>query len=203
MFNEYLSIGIELGIRFMLLALGIFGYIIKRILIEKDEEKKLNLLLLFTILSTSLFSYPLHYPASWVVIGYSVCQLLPTSQWTYSSKFIFVMRYSIILLLLLFPLYLRRELQYQKQWFCTAQKVLSKDKQVIFNISPQLYSRLKNYPMFLYNYGAELHYAKEPELSNKILYRYLEKVADYDAWILIGCNYCEKSENHKSRNKQN
>ena len=57
--------------------------------------------------------------------------------------------------------------------------------------------------MFLYNYGAELHYAKEPELSNKILYRYLEKVADYDAWILIGCNYCEKSENHKSRNKQN
>ena len=73
------------------------------------------------------------------------------------------MRYSIILLLLLFPLYLRRELQYQKQWFCTAQD----------------------------------------ELSNKILYRYLEKVADYDAWILIGCNYCEKSENHKSRNKQN
>lgn len=53
---------------------------------------------------------------------------------------------------------------------------------------PRLYECLKKEPMFLYNYGAELYYSKDYEASERILREYLQKVADYDAWILVGCD---------------
>ena len=188
-FNEYLAIGIELGCGAMFLAIGLFVYVVKRILIEVDEKKKIWLLLLFIILFISLFSYPLYYPVAWVVIGYSICKLIGYKEYFLQVKFTFVARYCIGIILLLGILYQHIELRNQKRWKCLAQACLYGNTNVLITDYPILYLKLKSYPMFLYNYGAELHYAKKYKLSNMILEQYVRRIADYDAWLLIADNY--------------
>ena len=74
-FNEYLALGIELGVWTMLAALAVLVYVVRAIIREHDEARKVTLLVLFLILFVSLFSYPLYYPFTWGgwVMPFAVC----------------------------------------------------------------------------------------------------------------------------------
>lgn len=188
-FNEYLSVGIELGVIPMLLLLMAFVYLFCRIFKETDKHNRICLLLLFSIGFTSFFSYPLYYPVSWVVIGYSLSCLLNPNKYAVTIKNVFFLRYVVILFLVFILLYQRQELRYQREWYVSAQSSLSGERDVLFTDYSRLYNHLRKYPNFLYNYGAELNYAGEYWLSNKVLEEYLMQMADYDAWLLMADNF--------------
>ena len=188
-FNEYLSVGIELGMIPMLLLLMAFVYLLRRILKETDKHNKICLLLLFSISFTSFFSYPLYYPVSWVVIGYSISCLLNPNKYTITIRNAFLPCYFVILFIVSVLLYQRQELRYQRKWYVSAQAALNGEQGVLFTDYSWLYEYLREYPNFLYNYGAELNYAGEYNLSNKVLKEYLTQKADYDAWLLMADNF--------------
>ena len=188
-FSEYLAIGIEFGIVCMLFVFGGFLYIIRCILLEQDEKRKLFQALLFIVFFISLFSYPLYYPVSWVIIGYAICRLVRGDRYMLSVRPVFVVRCCLIISLAIVVFYQRDRLYDQKQWCSCARKALNGDVSVLEKEYPLLYTKLKGYPMFLYNYGAELHYAGKYDLSCDVLDEYLQQVADYDAWLLLADNY--------------
>ncbi|MCB6972996.1 MULTISPECIES: O-antigen ligase family protein [Butyricimonas] len=188
-FNEYLAVGIEFGVWVMFLALILLGYVLKKIFTETDDKNRVCFLLLFIVLFVSLFSYPLYYPVSWVVIGYSICRLVDNKLFLLKIKSTFIVKYCTGMILLSGILYLCFVLQNQRQWSNVARACLRGETKALINDFPLLYSKMKYYPMFLYNYGAELNYAGQYEASNIILEQYLHKVADYDAWLLIADNY--------------
>ena len=188
-FNEYLALGIELGVWTMLAALGLLLYAVRAILAERDEGRKGVWTLLFLILFVSLFSYPLYYPFVWVVLGYAACRLLPQFERSKCLSPGFLLRFAFLLLFALGILFQREGLRLQREWKDCAQAALAGDCSIVETEYPRLYGHLKDEPMFLYNYGAELYYAADYERSNEVLREYLGKVADYDGWLLVGYNY--------------
>ena len=185
-FSEYLEAGISFGVAGAGAALWALAATCGRLRKAQEEEERALAGLLFTVLFPGLFSYPLHYPMSWVATGYAASQLLRPKRGNLRTSPAFVARWAAMSVILLFLLRQEEELQTQREWFRCGMAALSGDREAVERDYPRLYPRLRHYPPFLYNYGAELYYAGQFERSDAILREYSARTADYDAWVLTG-----------------
>ena len=197
-FCEYLAVGIELGLWAMLLAIGFLVWVIKCVIDTRDDERRTMWLLLFLIGFVSLFSYPLYYPFTWVVLGYAGSCLLPAWGWQRGYAPGFVPRFVGILLLAVAILYQQKTLYYERQWKACAESAWGGDRDVLETTYPRLYPHLRANPLFLYNYGAELYYANDYQKSIAVLTECVQKMADYDTYMLIGYNYYQEDRPEKA-----
>lgn len=152
-FNEYLKLWVEYG------AIGLIIILLGIIKTLKQEQKENEIcfvarLGIITIGVCGLFSYPLNYP--------SICCLLAMNGGLLTSNkmrrdinnnWVKLIGIPTSIVLFTFVSYWQRM---EQRWYQTSQLALKETMEVL-PIYKQLYVFMRKNPLFLYNYGAELH----------------------------------------------
>lgn len=194
-FNEYLLVLTEHGFAGLGLLL-LFGLLVFRVYRYKPNEKKLSAMMSLLALAVfSLFSYPLRYPFTWVLLFLNLTVIFNTSRFNNSflntftrKRFVFSEIYSrsiiflISIVLLVYSVILTRaEMEWNRiACFSTVKELTKYD---------YLYQWLGKNGFFLYNHAAELHAAKEHEKSLEVFKLCLRYYNDMDVQLLLASNY--------------
>lgn len=196
-FNEYLEMGVELGLVGLLLFVAFLFLVLKRGLTHNSSLHKQSKIVGFTIailaiLISALFSYPIH--DNTIILHLIVYSSIIASQIEPKSKSFTISRTGLqsvfILYLVLFVFFFRiqfQRFQAEKDWFRVALKTASG------HWEPRSYDRLYNImqynPNFLYNYGAELSIQGEYRKSIVILKEAALNMNNTDLYYFLGNSY--------------
>lgn len=200
-FNEYLKIGVEYG-SIGLLAIVILVWCLWRLFRNSDREKYPVYWSLLALGICAMFSYPLNYPAVGVLLflllGLAGRDLEGVLKGGLIDKMVIG---GLCVLLLAYTVYWRNA---EIKWYCISQLALAgKTKDVIPEYS-SLYPFMYKNPLFLYNYGAELHEMGLWNKSIEILEECSRGMNDTDVQMLLADNYLQlekfdKAERHYQR----
>jgi hypothetical protein len=203
-FNEYFGLLVNYGlVGFLLFSLLLFGLIrAYRHNLNKTLLTYIACWCLIAIAVFSFFSYPLRYPFVWVM-GLLSCSiiLLQGNNW---KLFLFKKNIFPILILLLIPIVCIKSysrLTAEMKWCAIAHKSLAGQTEQMLPEYQLLHAKLRKNELFLYNYTAELNFAKRYEESLLIAHECETLWADYDLQMLIANNYLQvksyaKAEQH-------
>lgn len=149
------------------------------------------------------FSYPNQYVAVWIIILFSLSTILRNNTFLIKSNIIvFSLRIFIALGFCIALVFTLQNIKNELLWKETATCALEGFTEDMLPEFHRLYfTRLKKDPLFLYNYGAELHYAGNYDSSNKILNKCTNKFNDYDLQLLFAINYLRLKDYPKAEAK--
>lgn len=184
-FNEYLKLGVEYGlIGLLFLFIGIIWlFRISKKYVTNFQPLFLSLIALSIC---ALFTYPLNYP--------SICMLLFINLGliTQQEKAFVITetwkRYIAALIaigLLIFAIYWKNM---EIKWYQASRQALT-GKSEVMSIYQDLYPFMRENPLFLYNYGAELHERQRWQESITKLDECAKQLNDIDVQILLSDNY--------------
>lgn len=186
-FNEYLLLIVEFGI-----VGGLFFLIMFVMLISHFRKFKLPYVLsVLSIIIFGLFSYPLKYPFSSVILTFCISQIIPLRGYVFrlSVKMKKIIVPIIISLCMVSCYLLYVDVKFEYQWNRISCINLYEQENIQVEKYDDLYENWNKNPLFLYNYSALLNYnemySKSLEVANYCL-RYLN---NYDLQILIADNY--------------
>ncbi|GAB6013173.1 O-antigen ligase family protein [Viscerimonas tarda] len=183
-FNEYLLLAIEHGALGFVLLLILPVFLWKAYQKKKIRETNIAVLCLLSVGVFAFFSYPLSYPFPCVMAGISISALLG-----YLRFKPVIIGGIIIVICLTLCFFTIQDMLLQKDWNQTAKSSLRQQTPETFAQYEQLYFRLCNHRLFLYNYAAELNYAEQYGKSLAIAHGCERLWADYDLQMLIADNY--------------
>ncbi len=188
-FNEFILVTVEygfIGLGFLLLFLF---YLCRSILLSGHRWRFLCFSTLAGLLVFACFSYPLQYVAVWLLaIFYGTACIatvrfqLPNHSWKLAGKIV------VVLLAMVGLFFTVLHLRAQVQWNKVALQALAGEAQATLPKYRNLYPRLKNNPLFLYNYGAELNAAGKYQRSTAVLQACMLQFDDYDVQMLLADN---------------
>lgn len=186
-FNEYLLLVIERGFIGLLLLIIIVISLFK---ILRKEKSFLSIVPLWGLLALavfSLFSYPMKYSFVWIILCLNLALLIQNvnSKWKINYSICFFTGFLAIFTLVIASLLGLWE--YQWNWIAT--KSLRGRTQEMIPEYKNLYQKMKDNGLFLYNYAAELNYIKEYEKSLEIIDECEKRFNDYDVQMLKAENY--------------
>lgn len=196
-FNEY----IELLVNYGLFGLSLFLLIVYLLIrvYKRNMHKKPQFTLyiacqcLIAIAVFAFFSYPFRYPFVWV-IGLLSCSIILFQR----NEYIYILlprRYCLSVLLIVFVLAIFGK-NYNRflaeiKWSMIARKSMLGQTEEMLPEYRLLYSKMHNNVSFLYNYAAELNFAKHYEESLLIASECKVFWADYDLQLLMADNYLQ------------
>ena len=186
-FNEFLWFTVQYGIAGLILLLLMLGWILKNVFKGCDKQKKLWISLYFALAIWAMFSYPFHIPFVWLVIAY----LLSVSLFPVFARFRFVRPLAFCALLVAFLYSVPMAVSYKNEvhWVKVQEKALMGETLDMLPQYAELYKDLKDDGAFLYNYGAELHFARHYNEALKILQECASKYNDYNVQMLMASCY--------------
>lgn len=191
-FNEFLKVAVEFGLAGLLLVLTLFVWVIYISIRKVGTHTPLVLSALTALFVLACFSYPFYYTASWLLLAFYLSFMLPAKEFklTYTKAAI-SLRLLIAGICFVGIVYLLRQIQAEMNWKEIAIKSLRGQTEEMLPEYEKLYldSPLKNHPLFLYNYGAELNHVGHYIQSNAILTECRKKFNDYDLQMLLAYNY--------------
>ena len=188
-FNEYLLLLTEYGLIGLILFITTFMILLKYI----NAEVLPYALSIIAIMIFALFSYPLRYPFSIVLMAYSLAQIMKSNNKLFSFK----IRLNLFFPLLLLIIYiiscsylLIEDIKFEYKWNKVYKSFLQNGADDdIKNEYKRLYRYWNGNPFFLYNYGAYLnnraYYLESIDVINKCT-MYLN---NYDIQLLLADNY--------------
>nr|WP_321450704.1 O-antigen ligase family protein [uncultured Carboxylicivirga sp.] len=185
-FNEYFRIAVNYGV-LGIISLVFVIFILIKITNTKYKNNKLEWSLLYVIGLFSLFSYPLKYPFTWIVLILSFLMLISKVVLTNINtlKIILIVVDMAVLIILHGK---HKEMISNIEW-CSAYKSIDNSSKL--DKYQELHLKLKNNPLFLYNYAVELKingcFEKSIEIANQCNIIY----SDYDLELLLGDIYCK------------
>ncbi len=188
-FNEYLQVLVNSGILgFLFIVISLLYFIFRNY--RQLKSDKLNdttgVIIAFSIMA--MFSYPLRYPAIWVILAFSLASLAQPKK---TSECIKGTR--LIKLFLVFPAmsiasYLTgltyQNFQLERKWKEAAVLAMKGEQSIAFEHYEHLLPRLQNSPSFLYNYASELYLYGEYDKSLQLLKQCKPILWDYDFQLL-------------------
>lgn len=181
-FNEYILLLVEYGIAGLLIFVIYALYISHRFKANYNCFKKPAIYSLLSLLVVSCFSYPTNYPFAWILASIAV------STRTTNASFVMplIAKLLIIAGIVIFVIVpIKQKLLDEKEWYKIANISLSGKTSEVLSRYERLYRRMKDEPLFLYNYGAELSYMKEYVRSNNILLKCEKLYNSFDIQMLI------------------
>lgn len=191
-FNEYLKIWIEYGL-FGLVAFLMYcitgGYVCVK---SWAPEKKPVLGSLFSVGLCACFSYPISYPVTWGILAFAIAILFYDKNNKNKISISLLFRFVCISISVIFLCILINKVVVELKWKQAAYRSLSGETENMLSEFDLLYEYLNNNGLFLYNYGAELHYIKKYDESIKILNECVNYWNDIDVQILLADNYYHK-----------
>ena len=183
-FNEYLLLVAEFGLVGLALLLIALFFLFKSAKMDSPY-----LLCLMALAVFSLFSYPLKYPFVWVVAAYCVAQISKQQTAIFTLSFWKWLKIPALAGLLIGVYFLAKDISFEYQWNKIAQRSLVGKTVEMMPEYERLHPRWNGNPLFLFNYGAELHHIGRHEKSNIVFHQCLRYFNDYDVQMLLADNY--------------
>lgn len=190
-FNEYLKIGVEYGVTgWMVIGLLIWRLVRSYRRSLPEEYPLYGGLLGLGI--CSLFSYPLNYPAIWVLalllIGLIARKQVGSNVFGWLGRGIIA---SVAVGLTIFTVYWKKA---EMEWYRIAHASLAGKTEEVLSDYRRLYGFMRQNPLFLYNYGAELHEIGYWEESIILLKECSRNLNDTDVQMLLADNYLQQED---------
>lgn len=190
-FNEYLLLITDYGLTgFILLILVIM------VLLNPAKLSSPYRLCLISLAIFSLFSYPLKYPFTWVMIAYCLAHICKEANYKSFCRFTIKPwgQYILTLTTTLCLFFLIKDIKFEYNLKKIVKyTLLGKTIETIPKYE-KLYESWNGNHLFLYNYGAELNYIKDYAKSNDIFNKCIQHWNDYDIQILVADNYFNMEE---------
>lgn len=186
-FNEFLLFAIRYGLIGLAALLISLVFLLRSILKQKSDFQSMLISIFTTLFLWSMFSYPFRIPFVWLTTASFISIILfpNLASHKYAKPLSF-----LILLCYLPPSIHILHLYYNKiKWIKVQERSLDIEATDLFTQYAQLYERLKGDGDFLYNYGAELHYAEQYKKSLDILKECTNSYNDYNVQMLMADNY--------------
>ena len=138
------------------------------------------LLSLITICIFSLFSYPLRYPLTWVIIAFNWIKYPKNIFTRFSSRVIF----SIVCIIT--SIFIMRENYYLRKWGRISYIAHNGHPYAMMNKYKSLYTHFCHNSYFIYDYAIESYCAKQLKVSNHLLQDLEDIQTDYETTLLHG-----------------
>lgn len=186
-FNLFLHITIILGIIGLLCLVGLLVFLFYRVSRLKNEINIIWYSVMGSLLTMSMFTYPLHYAPVWFIVVllllYPIHGLLP-------SKICLCSRI-IIASIIGGCLYCVNHMVLNEiRWKQVQDKSFNEGKTYsMLKYYKRLYPQLRYNKYFLYNYGAELNYCGYYTESKQIMDECINKLNNYDVQLIQADNY--------------
>ena len=195
-FNEFVKIAVEFGMIGLAIGLSFVLFLLWKTMKSKDENRGLIMSGLVSFMIFANFSYPLQYAAVWVFLTFYLLTILLSKGIRIRNLPISNIGSAIVLVgCALTFFYFIKQIQAEVKWKTTAMDSLKGNTEKMLPIYEELYSSsLKQNPIFLYNYGAELNFTGKFDKSIEILSECKKKYNDYDLQMLLADNYYRKGE---------
>lgn len=190
-FNEYLRIAAEYGVAGLLLVAGVIWLLWRWYRRCRPEDRPLYRSIGGAGIC-GLFSYPLNYPAVCVLLvlllgvivrGRPVC--------FYGGRWFKTGIGALAVAVLAVTLYWNRA---EREWHRISCLSLNGRTEEVLTDYARLYPFMRENPLFLYNYGAELHVAGLWTASLSILTECVRGLNDMDVQMLLADNYSRLGE---------
>ena len=190
-FNEYLRIAVEYGVAGLLLVAGVIWLLWRWYRRCRPEDRPLYRSIGGAGIC-GLFSYPLNYPAVCVLLvlllgvivrGRPVC--------FYGGRWFKTGIGALAVAVLAVTLYWNRA---EREWHRISCLSLNGRTEEVLTDYARLYPFMLENPLFLYNYGAELHVAGLWTASLSILTECVRGLNDMDVQMLLADNYSRLGE---------
>ncbi len=185
-YNEFIKISVCFGVFGILILLSLI-YVIMRLAISNKSIRRSYLLSsLATLFVWCMFSFPLDIPFIWVLSVSWFLILIEGINFEEPILKLSKILSPVCLLLLAFCVY---NSIYLIQWKKIERLSLRGQTEAMLPAYSVLYPRLHNNGYFLYNYGAELHYIKRYDESQKIMLECEHLQNDYNIQMIMADNY--------------
>ena len=196
-FNEVLKIGVEWGVVGWA-ALAAFAVWLWRAWRRSGREKRPLFLSVAGCGVCGLFSYPLSYPGVLVLLAATLGMLGREERgWRLTGWG----RGCVMAIGLALTVFTGHWWRQERAWHEASQTALAGETAKAFPEYGRLYPFMRENPLFLYNYGAELNHVKQWERSAEVLEECLRRLNDTDVQLLLADNYFhlqdwERAERH-------
>lgn len=184
--NEYLLIAVDYGLAGLLLIIIFAWYVAKHYINHKSVSGFVGMTTLVFIAVFSMFSYPLSYPFTWVVLIFSLCLIFRDNRNCIVNG---VLAKLTVLILLFMGSLVVCVYQYGLKWERVKEKVNEGYRSGVRKQYEDLYPILQYNSRFLYNYTYALYMLRGYEESLKIAIECQRIHSDYNLSLLIGDIY--------------
>ncbi len=193
-FNEYLKLWVEYGVAgLIVVAIGVAG-----VLRRKREEDEICFVARMSVMALGvcgMFSYPLNYPSICCLLAINGGLLLRYEKgWNVNRGWARGIGVPVCVALLGFTVYWQRMERY---WYRTSQLALSGTMNVLPDYE-RLYAFMGRNPLFLYNYGAELHARELWRAAAVQLEICAKQLNDTDVQLLLAECYAESGDKRRA-----
>ena len=168
-----------------------------------------SMLSLISIAVFSFFSYPFSYAFVWLIFAVNVFVIIYNSYFRHSAfdaesprnrglRVVarndgFILKMTVLALIIPIVIgigfFTFQQMKNEMLWCRIANKSLLGQTEKMMPHYEKLYKSLKNNYLFMYNYAAELNFAKKYDESQKIAFECKKLWADYDLTMIIADNY--------------
>lgn len=187
-FNEYLGLWVDYGLAGLLVLAVAVILLFRAYRRHPAGSSRPAMLCLLSIAIFSLSSYPFRYPHTWILSGVSAAVLL-LNAWPPPIRLHKVLTVPTALALIGVSARAFHRMQTEMRWCETADRSLCGLTEKMLPAYRELYAELKDEPLFLYNYAAELNVAGRYAESLRIGRECEARMADYFTQILLADNH--------------
>lgn len=188
--SEYLLIGVNYGIVALLASLVVIGLLLKRL--RRDAHPDLFASVVALILF-GLFSYPMRYPFSWVVLAAALLTVMKSQNRLPRMVYLVVSAIAVVLLIPLYSFF-----KTERCWAGLAEKAQCGLYKTTLPGYQKLMERKENDPRFLYNYAAVLCEAGELKQAKSTITKCYHSFKDYDVCLLTANIHAEADDIHQA-----
>ena len=186
-FNEFLLFAIRYGLAGLAALLLVLVILLKKIFMQSGMYHHVWVSICVTLCLWSLFSYPYRIPFVWLVTAYLASSaLFPAMR---PKKYAKPLATCILLVIILPTIRTYLSFKDKREWIQVQERASRGETEAMLPQYAMLYDRLKKDGSFLYNYGAELHFAGHYQKSLEVLKECTRQYNDYNVQMLLADDY--------------
>jgi len=186
-FNEYISAVVSFGIIGLFVVLGLHILFIRTYAASAAKNRTL-LLCMVAVAIFSLFSYPLSYPFSWLVIIVALLENIPKNGSKIRFPLVSLVKIAICAFCFYIAYTMSSNMYYDRKWFVLSKLAESNRDPTIAESYQDLFQHKKTDRYFLYNYASVLNRSRAYEKSKAITSKLKAYWHNYDLEILAAHN---------------
>lgn len=197
-FNEYLNIGVTLGMLGIMAILIWLVYLWRVYIRHPNYEKECALLVWLSVGVFSAFSYPLMYPFVWLLLGYASVILLKDT-WKLQPFFLKVTALCLLVSCLWMGNRTYRRIKAELLWAEAVENSSFGQIKQAMQKYQQVYPVLRKDRYFMYNYAMELNRHGMNDDALRVAKECRSLWADYDLELLLGNLYEQMNEESQAK----
>ena len=186
-FNEWVRIGINYGITGIVIVICLLILAWKQGRKIQNKQRIIAYAIIIDLFCWSLFSYPFSIPFVWVTIASLTFSAYTRKYFDYLKRKevnIVIFLASLSLIIIIYP-----SIRNRTEWGAAQAHSQRGNTKAALNDFRSLYNHLSGDGRFLYNYGAELHYAGLYEESKCIMIECTSILNDYNLQMILADDY--------------